>query len=36
MAFPVANFGSYFGDTQAMMTYHVDKKFLDNGDFPSY
>jgi hypothetical protein len=34
MTFPVATFGSYFGDTQAMMTYHVDKKFLDNGLFP--
>jgi len=34
MAFPVANFGSYFGNTQAMMTYHVDKKFLEVGLFP--
>ncbi len=34
MAFPVATFGSYFGNTQAMMTYHVDKKFLDFGLFP--
>ena len=34
MAFPVAAFGSYFDGSQAMMTYHVDKKFLENGIFP--
>jgi hypothetical protein len=34
MAFPLATLNSYFDDTQTMMTYHVDKKFLENGLFP--
>jgi hypothetical protein len=34
MIFPVATFGSRLSNTQAMMTYHVNKKFLDVGLFP--